>query len=464
MVLERHSNEIVLDNARLLGESLQMPFSGRIAKSRFLKAAMSEYMASWDMHDLSKRGIPSDRLVRLYEKWGQAGYGIIVTGNVMLHPEQLEAPGNAILYAPYETPKRMEQFHRLATAGKAGGSLMIMQISHPGRQVPAFINPDPVGASDIKLKDQVMLVDCMDRTYGKPTPLDKKGILEVVDEYAYAAEAAYRTGFDGVQLHGAHGYLIAQFLSQSTNNRTDEYGGTIANGLPDPAQRARIIGDIVRGIRSRVEDPSFVIGIKINSVEFQAKGFQPEEAAGLCKELEAMRIDFVELSGGTYEELGWKHNESAPRESTKRREAFFATFAKEITPGLTKTIPYLTGGFRSASGMAEAIRSGICKGIGIARPAGSDPLLPVEIIQGRVGGATDVKLPPEDIVTTILATGVQMESMARGRPVVDLSNPKEVLRFKDAARAHHEKKVARLLQGVVDPGYFVLETSGEKND
>jgi 2,4-dienoyl-CoA reductase-like NADH-dependent reductase (Old Yellow Enzyme family) len=120
---------------------------------------MSEYMASWDKNDPSKCGIPSDRLVKLYEKWGQAGYGIIITGNVMLHPEQLEAPGNAILCSLYETPERIEQFRRVAAAGKAGGSLMIMQISHPGRQVPAFINPNPLGASDIKLVDQVMLVD-----------------------------------------------------------------------------------------------------------------------------------------------------------------------------------------------------------------------------------------------------------------------------------------------------------------
>ncbi|CAE6486378.1 unnamed protein product [Rhizoctonia solani] len=295
----------------------------------------------------------------------------------------------------------------------------------------------------------------MDRTYSKPSPLDKAGILEVVNQFAYAAEAAYRTGFDGVQLHGAHGYLIGQFLSQTNNNRMDEYGGSIAN-------RARIIGDIVRAIRSRITDSSFVIGIKINSVEFQAKGFQPEEAAELCQELEAMKVDFVELSGGTYEELGWKRAESAPRESTKAREAFFAKFANEITPGLTKTIPYLTGGFRTAVGMAEAIRSGICKGISIARPAGSDPLLPLQITEGRVSGATNVKIPQDDIITTILATGVQMELMARGKPVVDLSNPGEVSRFEDAARAHHAEKAERLLQGIIVPGYFVLETPGDE--
>jgi 2,4-dienoyl-CoA reductase-like NADH-dependent reductase (Old Yellow Enzyme family) len=119
---------------------------------------MSERMASWDPKDLSKRGIPSDDLVGLYEGWGKAGYGVILTGNVMLHPEQLEAPGNPILYAPHETPERIEQFQKMAAAGKAHGSLMVMQISHPGRQVTALVNPTPVGASDIQLADRYVTI------------------------------------------------------------------------------------------------------------------------------------------------------------------------------------------------------------------------------------------------------------------------------------------------------------------
>jgi 2,4-dienoyl-CoA reductase-like NADH-dependent reductase (Old Yellow Enzyme family) len=111
-------------------------------------------MSSWDQHDLSKRGVPSDRLVSLYEAWGKGGYGIILTGNVMVHPEQLEAPGNAILYAPHETPERFEQFRRVANAAKAEGSLAVMQISHAGRQVVSYVNPNPVSAGDVKLDDR----------------------------------------------------------------------------------------------------------------------------------------------------------------------------------------------------------------------------------------------------------------------------------------------------------------------
>ncbi|KAG8685977.1 hypothetical protein FRC11_009751 [Ceratobasidium sp. 423] len=443
MVLERYGDSITPEDAKLLGESIQMPFAGRVAVSRFLKGAMSERMASWDQTDLSKRGIPSDDLVGLYEGWGKGGYGIILTGNVMVHPEQLEAPGNPILYAPHETPERIEQFRKMAAAGKAHGGLMIMQVSHPGRQVAAFINPNPVGASDIQLADR------MGMSFGKPTPLDKSGIREVINQFVYTAEAAYRTGFDGVQLHGAHGYLIAQFLSQTTNNRTDEYGGSIEN-------RARIIKEIVDAIRAKVTDPKFVIGIKVNSVEFQAKGFQPEEAAELCKLLEAMEIDFIELSGGTYEEFGFKHADSGPRESTVKREAFFTVFAQQITPRLNKTVAYVTGGFRSASAMAEAVRSGACAGVGLGRPAGSDPILPNDIIQRAATGATDMKIPPNDFGVGLLATGVQMEAIARGKQVIDLSDPKELVRFKEAARVYHEQQAENLQKGVFEPRFFYL--------
>ncbi|CAE6403935.1 hypothetical protein ACGC1H_005844 [Rhizoctonia solani] len=443
MVFERYGDSISLEDAKILGESIQMPFSGRVAKSRFLKGAMSERMASWDQKDLSKRGIPTDDLVGLYEGWGKAGYGVILTGNVMVHPEQLEAPGNPILYAPYETPERMEQFRKMTAAGKAHGSLMIMQVSHPGRQVAAFVNPNPVGASDIQLADR------MGMSFGKPTPLDKSGIQEIVNQFVYTAEAAYRTGFDGVQIHGAHGYLIAQFLSQTTNNRTDEYGGSIEN-------RARIIKEIVEAIRAKINDPKFVIGIKVNSVEFQAKGFQPEEAADLCRLLEAMGIDFVELSGGTYEEFGFRHADSGPRESTLKREAFFTVFAQQITPRLSKTVVYVTGGFRSASAMAEAVRSGACAGVGLGRPAGSDPILPTEIIQAVATGATDMKIPPNDFGLGLLATGVQMEAIARGKPVIDLSDPKELVRFKEAAQLYHQQQAEGLQKGVLDPRFFYL--------
>ncbi|QRW17443.1 NADH:flavin oxidoreductase/NADH oxidase [Rhizoctonia solani] len=370
-----------------------MPFSGKVAKSRFFKAALTERMSSWDQHDPSKRGVPPERLVRLYEEWGKGEWGIIATGNVMVHPEHLEAAGNAILYAPHETPERIEQFRKIATAGKAHGSLMVMQLSHAGRQVPLFVNAHP--------------------------------IKEIVNQFAYAADIAHRTGFDGVQMHGAHGYLIAQFLSAVTNNRTDEYGGS-------SQKRARFLKEIVLAIREKVPDPTFMIGVKINSAEFQSAGIKPADAVELCLELEALNLDFVELSGGNYEK--W-----IASTKTTRQEIVQSAFSEAIVPHLTKIIPYVTGGFRSAAGMADAVRAGSCAGIGLGRPATSDPYLPKEIISGEVSGATLSRLPPGDFWAQGEASGSQEESIARGFPVFDLSDPEVAANYLKRTTEFHQQ-------------------------
>ncbi|CCO31183.1 hypothetical protein BN14_05218 [Rhizoctonia solani AG-1 IB] len=287
MVLARYGDSTDPKDAELLGESIVMPFSGKVAKTRFLKTALAERMSSWDQYDTSKRGIPSDSYIRLYEEWGA---------------------GDAVLYAPNETKEHIEQFRKAAAAGKAHGSLMLMQISHAGRQVPITINPHPLGASDIQLGHG------MDSKHGKPTALSIEGIKEIVHQFAHVAEVAYQTGYDGVQVHGAHGFLVSQFLSASTNNRTDEYGGSNHN-------RARFLREIVTAIRDRVSNPRFMIGVKINSTEFQANTANPADAAELCKELEEMKVDFVELTGGSSEK--WAGTNYIPRASTKRRESFF---------------------------------------------------------------------------------------------------------------------------------------------
>ncbi|CAE6533975.1 unnamed protein product [Rhizoctonia solani] len=444
MVLARYGDSMSREDAKLLGESITMPFSGKIAKSRFFKAALTERMSSWDQHDLSKRGAPPERLVRLYEEWGKGGWGIIATGNVVVHPEHLEAAGNVILYAPHETPERIEQLRKIAAAGKAHGSLMVMQLSHAGRQVPVYVNPNPVGASDIQLKHS------MGKDFGKPRALTVEEIKEIVNQFAYAAEVAHRTGFDGVQMHGAHGYLIAQFLSAVTNNRIDEYGGSNHN-------RARFLREIVTAIRARVPDPQFMIGVKINSAEFQDIGIKPADAAELCQELEGMRLDFVELSGGNYEKWVAFGEEYTPRDSTKRREAFFTQFSEAITPHLTKIVPYVTGGFRSAAGMADAVRAGSCAGVGLGRPATSDPYLPKEIISSQVTGATLNRMPPGEFWMQGEASGSQEESIARGLPIFDLSDPEVVEKYRRLASEFYDQMALDFKEGVVGAGFVVVE-------
>jgi 2,4-dienoyl-CoA reductase-like NADH-dependent reductase (Old Yellow Enzyme family) len=182
-----------------LGTSLPFEFSGRTAKNRFMKAAMTERMSTWDPKDLEKRGIPTPELINIYRRWGQGGFGVILTGNTMFDYEHLQSAGNPIIPtgAPFSGP-RFEAFKELATVSKKHGSLAICQLSHPGRQAPAPIQPNPISASDVHLEGTVLGM-----TFAKPRPMETQDFKAVIQGFAYAAEYCYKAGFDGIQLHGA---------------------------------------------------------------------------------------------------------------------------------------------------------------------------------------------------------------------------------------------------------------------
>ncbi|PWN46753.1 NADH oxidase [Violaceomyces palustris] len=433
--MSRYEQDTKVDQS-ILGDSIALPFSGKVAPSRFMKGAMTERLSSWDQHDESKRGVPSDELVRVYQEWGKGGFGVILSGNVLVNPRDLEAPGNAIISEPLESEARIAGFRRLAEGAKANGSLFVIQLSHAGRQVASHINDKPVSASDVQLKET------MGMHFAKPTPLTVQGIKEVVDQFAYAAHFAHKTGADGVQLHAAHGYLLAQFLAPSTNRRTDQYGGSLEN-------RARIIYEIIDAIRARVADPTFSISLKINSAEFQQGGFTPEECKEVCKHLESLKVDFVELSGGTYEELAFTHK----RESSKAREAFFLEFADIIRPALQRTKVYVTGGFRTASAMVKAIQSGSTDGIGLARPACQEFDLPDKLIRGEVASALKTLLDEQDFGITNLAAGTQMRQVGKGKRPFDSSDPSQVERFKATVGSYMAEMGEKFKSGVVPAGY-----------
>lgn len=200
-----------------------------------------------------------------------------------------------------------------------------------------------------------------------------------------AGTLAYRVG---------SGYLLSQFLSPTTNKRTDQYGGSVLN-------RSRIIFDIIKAIRARVADKSFMVGIKVNSVEFQSGGFTPEDCKTLCMELEKHSFDFVELSGGTYQEFVMKHE----RESTRKREAFFLEFADIVIPVLNKTKAYVTGGFRTTKGMVRALDT--VQGVGLARPVCNEFDLPQKMLDGKVHGAIKTLFDEDNFSLMTVVAGTQ---------------------------------------------------------
>ena len=224
-----------------LGESLTLP-CGQILRNRTMKAALSEALGD-------RTHGPSTRLETLYGRWGSGGFGLLITGNVMVDRSQIAEPGNVVV----DDDRDAEALTAWAKTAKNGGAEIWMQLNHPGRQSnPIASRGRPVAPSAIALKIPGMAT---------PRELSTAEIDEIIDKFAETARVAESSGFGGVQIHAAHGYLVAQFLSPLSNQRTDEWGG-------DPERRRRFLIEIVRRIRSAVA-PGFAVSVKLNSADFQ---------------------------------------------------------------------------------------------------------------------------------------------------------------------------------------------------
>jgi 2,4-dienoyl-CoA reductase-like NADH-dependent reductase (Old Yellow Enzyme family) len=161
---------------------------------------LTERISSWDPVKIEARGIPSPELINLYKRWGEGGFGIILTGNILIDPEHLEAAGNTVV--PRTAPfygQRFEAFKAMATAAKACGSLCIGQVNHPGRQVQNTINANPISASDVQLEAGEAAVAGM--KFNKPRAATQDDINNIVDGFAHCAEYLEKAGYDGIQWH-----------------------------------------------------------------------------------------------------------------------------------------------------------------------------------------------------------------------------------------------------------------------
>jgi 2,4-dienoyl-CoA reductase-like NADH-dependent reductase (Old Yellow Enzyme family) len=246
-----------------------------------------------------------------------------------------------------------------------------MQISHPGRQCTRMSSNHPVSPSAVKLEGMMGLA-------APPRALEVGEIHDIIRRFAHVSRTAKETGFTGVQIHSAHGYLSSQFLSPRVNQRTDEWGGSLEN-------RARFLLEVYRAVREAV-GAEFPVAVKLNSADFQKGGFSKEESAQVAAWLAELGLDLLEISGGTYEQMalfGDKGDaEEAKAESTKRREAYFLEYARDIRAALEGTPLMVTGGFRTPALMREVVASGEVDVIGIGRPFCVEPDLPKRILSG----------------------------------------------------------------------------------
>lgn len=331
---------------------LKLP-CGVEVKNRMCKAAMTEGLA-----DAQNRA--TEKHVTLYSRWAEGGSGILLTGNIQIDHRYLERPGNVVVEGQ-QSNEQLSRLRAFAEAGTKNNTHLWGQISHAGRQTPAAVAPTPVGPSDVQLK-------MPGAAFGKPRALEHDEILDVIRRFAHTAKVLQDSGFTGVQIHGAHGYLISEFLSPDINTRDDEWGGSLEN-------RARLLLESIRAVRQAVGD-NFPVALKLNSADFQKGGFSHEESVQVASWLNDEGLDLLEVSGGTYEQpklVGLDSLTLNPdraeevKSSTVAREAYFLEYAKDIR-AVFKNPMMVTGGFRSRAGMDAALEAGACDMIGLGRP------------------------------------------------------------------------------------------------
>jgi 2,4-dienoyl-CoA reductase-like NADH-dependent reductase (Old Yellow Enzyme family) len=256
-----------------------------------------------------------------------------------------------------------------AEAATAQGTALWVQLNHPGKQAPRGLNVNNLSPSAISFRED------MAAFFETPRAATNAEIEEIIQRFGRSAAIVKKAGFSGVQIHGAHGYLVSQFLSPHHNQRTDEWGGS-------PEKRRKFVLAVYAEIRRQV-GPDFPIGIKLNSADFQKGGFTEDESLATIQALVDAGIDLIEISGGTYEAPAMSGAFNKPQKtSTALREAYFLEFAEKVR-SVVKTPLMVTGGFRSFAGMNAALQSGALDVVGIARLIAIDPDAPAALLSGR---------------------------------------------------------------------------------
>ena len=334
----------------VLSQPLTLP-CGAVIPNRLAKAAMTEGLAT-------PQGIATPELERLYGLWSDGGAGMLLSGNILVDAGHLERPGNVVIDREPDA-EAAAALARWAKAATRNGNHFWAQINHAGRQTLKIVNPAPRAPSAVKL-------GLPGGQFGQPVALTIAEIEDIVRRFGVCAAAVKAAGFTGVQVHAAHGYLLSQFLSPRSNQRNDQYGGSLEN-------RARALLEAVAAVRAAV-GPDFPVAVKLNSADFQKGGFDFEDSLQVAAWLEAASVDLIEVSGGTYEQprlIGVEGAEEVEEQhvakSTQMREAYFVDFALAMKEKVS--IPLMvTGGFRHRYVMEQAISSGGADLVGLGRP------------------------------------------------------------------------------------------------
>ena len=316
---------------------------GRIPmRNRIVRSATWEGMCEKD-------GGPTERLLALYEGLADGGTGLLITGYAYVRPDGKQMQGKLGIYEDSQVTGLKNVTRRV----HGRGGKIVAQLVHAGGQaIRASSGLPPVAPSAVSMPNYPEI----------PLELAPEDIRDIVAAFGRAAGRAKEAGFDGVQLHGAHGYLINQFLSPLTNRRTDAYGGPLRN-------RGRFLSEVLRAVRSAVGN-EYPVWIKLNGDDFLPGGFSLEEASQVARTLEEEGMDAIEVSGGTA--ASGEKTPARTRIDAPEKEAYHRTLAREIK-GRVRIPVGIVGGLRSPATLEEILQAGEADFFSMARPLIREP-------------------------------------------------------------------------------------------
>ncbi len=319
--------------------------------NRFVRSATHDFMAT-------NEGLITERQLSLYRNLGKGEVGLIISGHAFVHPAGKASPYQIGVH----NDDTLEGLNRLSQAVHETHSKIFLQIAHAGRQTKEKLcGCTPIAPSAVF--EPVFKIT--------PKEMTIKDIEAVISQFIQASRRAKQAGFDGVQLHLAHGYLLSSFISPYTNTRTDEYGGSLAN-------RVRIILNIVEGIKETVGG-HFPLIVKMNGTDSLQGGLTVKDSIQLGSILEESGIAAIEVSGGMAESgegSVWKGLRS------EQDEGYFIEYAKKIKKAVR--IPVIgLGGIRTFSNMENMVLEGRVDMISMSRPFIRQPFLVREFHLGR---------------------------------------------------------------------------------
>jgi 2,4-dienoyl-CoA reductase-like NADH-dependent reductase (Old Yellow Enzyme family) len=323
--------------------------------NRFVRSATHEFMAD-------DEGNVTDTQVELYRRLAEGEVGLIITGHAFVQPSGKASPRQTAVY----DDRFIEGLARVPAAVHRFPSRIFLQIAHAGRQTKtrlcACVPVSPSAVYDPASK--VM-----------PRELTSDEIRALVGDFVSAGARAKRAGFDGVQLHAAHGYLISSFLSPHTNRRSDEWGGPVEN-------RARVLLETLRGVKAAC-GAAFPVIVKLNSTDFLESGLTVEDAVRIARLLEAEGIDGIEVSGGMAE-AGRGSVWAGLR--SEAEEGYFVDNAARIKTAVHVPV-FGLGGIRTLAVAERIVAEGRADLVSLSRPLIRDPFLVKHFREGLAAGS-----------------------------------------------------------------------------